>query len=414
MESLAGLIAAMGVVVQIPDGMNPGSPGHLLQLLRDGVASTNPQLADVTGVSRSTIAQRVDALLASGLVVEDGQSASTGGRPATRLRFNEDYGVILVGDMGATHCRVGITDLAGRVLVEQPADVAVADGPATVLEWLDGQFKALLAEIGRTREDVMGVGIGLPGPVEHAAGRAISPPIMPGWDGYPVSEHFVERYQAPTLVDNDVNIMALGEYWTHWRHRVDDLLFVKVGTGIGCGIVASGRIQRGAQGAAGDIGHIRVAGYDDAICVCGNTGCVEAVASGGAMARRLRAEGRDTPNARAVVELVRSGDSDATRLMRESGRVLGEVLAAAVNFSNPSVIVIGGDAADAHEQLLAGVREVVYQRSLPLATRHLRIIPSQLGDRAGVRGASVMAVERALAPAAVEEILARGDSSAAM
>jgi predicted NBD/HSP70 family sugar kinase len=258
------------------------------------------------------------------------------------------------------------------------------------------------------------VGIGLPGPVEHASGRAISPPIMPGWDGYPVSEHFVERYHVPALVDNDVNIMALGEYWTHWRDQVDDLLFIKVGTGIGCGIVASGRIQRGAQGAAGDIGHIRVAGYDDAVCVCGNTGCVEAVAGGGAMARRLRAQGRDTPNARAVVELVKAGDREATRLVRESGRVLGQVLAAAVNFSNPSVIVIGGDVANAHEQLLAGVREVVYQRSLPLATRHLRIIPSQLGDGAGIRGASAMAVERVLAPTAVDELVIRGDSRAAM
>ena len=400
--------------MHIPEGTSVGSPGHLLQLLRDGAASTNPQLAALTGVSRSTVAQRVDALLASGLVVEDGQSASTGGRPATRLRFNEDYGVVLVGDMGATHCRVGITDLAGHVLVEQPADVAVADGPSSVLDWLDGRFETLLDEIGRSRDDVLGIGIGLPGPVEHAAGRAISPPIMPGWDGYPVAEHFTERYDAPTLVDNDVNIMALGEYWTHWRHKVDDLLFVKVGTGIGCGIVTSGRIQRGAQGAAGDIGHIRVAGYDDAVCVCGNSGCVEAVASGGAMARRLRAEGRDTDDARAVVDLVRSGDSDAIRLVRDSGRVLGEVLAAAVNFANPSVIVIGGDVAAAHEQLLAGVREVVYQRSLPLATRHLRIIPSQLGDRAGVRGASVMAVERVLAPTAVEELLAQRGSTAAL
>jgi predicted NBD/HSP70 family sugar kinase len=404
----------MGEVVRIAEGMSPGSAGHLLRLLRDGTASTNPQLAELTGVSRSTVAQRIDALLACGLIVEDGQSASTGGRPATRLRFNEDYGLILVADLGATHSRVGITDLACRVLVEEAADIAVADGPAPVLDWVGERFEGLLATLGRPRSDVLAVGIGLPGPVEHASGRAISPPIMPGWDGFPVAEHFSERYQVPTLVDNDVNIMALGEYWTHWREQVDDLLFIKVGTGIGCGIVASGRIQRGAQGAAGDIGHIRVAGHDDAVCVCGNTGCVEAVAGGGAMARRLRAQGRDTPNARAVVELVKAGDREATRLVRESGRVLGQVLAAAVNFSNPSVIVIGGDVADAHEQLLAGVREVVYQRSLPLATRHLRIIPSQLGDGAGIRGASVMAVERVLAPAAVDEMVLRGESRAAL
>lgn len=364
-------------------------------------------------MSRSTVAQRVDALVSCGLVVEDGHIASTGGRPAIRLRFNGDYGIVLVGDMGATHCRVGITDLACRVLIEEPAEIAMAEGPEAVLGWLERRFDALLAEIGRSHEDVVGVGIGLPGPVEHASGRAVSPPIMPGWDGYPVGAHLVERYGAPTLVDNDVNIMALGEYWTHWRDAVNNLLFVKVGTGIGCGIVASGHIQRGAQGAAGDIGHIQVAGHEDAVCACGNTGCVEAIASGGAMAARLRDQGRPTPHGRAVVDLVKAGDTEAIRLVRESGRALGEVLAAAVNFANPSVIVIGGDLAQAHEQLLAGVREVVYQRSLPLATRHLRIIPSRLGDRAGVRGASVMVAQRVLAPAAVDELIARSASAGA-
>jgi predicted NBD/HSP70 family sugar kinase len=186
---------------------------------------------------------------------------------------------------------------------------------------------------------------------------------------------------------------------------VDDLLFIKVGTGIGCGIVGHGRIHRGAQGAAGDLGHIRVPGATDAICRCGNAGCVEAVAGGQAIADRLRERGYDTPDARAVVELALSGDREATREIRESGRVLGQVLAAAVNFFNPSVIVIGGDVANAHEQLLAGVREVVYQRSLPLATRHLRLVPAQLGDVAGVVGASVMVLERIFAPAAVDELV---------
>ena len=199
--------------------------------------------------------------------------------------------------------------------------------------------------------------------------------------------------------------MALGEYWTTWRRQVEDLLFIKVGTGIGCGIVAHGQIHRGAQGAAGDLGHVRVPGASEALCRCGNTGCVEAVAGGQAIADRLRDAGHDTVNARDVVELVLAGDRDATHEVRESGRVLGQVLAAAVNFFNPSVIVIGGDVANAHEQLLAGVREVVYQRSLPLATRHLRLVPARLGDGAGVVGASVMVLERIFAPAAVDELV---------
>lgn len=394
----------MGDVIAVGQFGVAGSTGHLLQLLRDGSASTRPQLVAQSGASRSAVAQRVDALLAAGLVLEAGAESSTGGRPAIRLRFNRDQGVVLVADLGATHARLAVTDLASVVLAETADECPIAEGPDAVLPWVRRRFDDLLVDAGRDASEVRGVGVGVPGPVEHASGRPVSPPIMPGWDDYPVPEAFAD-FRVPVLVDNDVNIMALGEYWTTWRHDIDDLLFIKVGTGIGCGIVASGRIHRGAQGAAGDLGHVRVPSAADALCRCGNVGCVEAVAGGQAIADRLRDQGHATADARSVVQLVRDGDPEATREVREAGRVLGQVLAAAVNFFNPSVLVIGGDVANAREQLLAGVREVVYQRSLPLATRHLRLVPARLGDGAGVVGASVMVLEHIFAPAAVDGLL---------
>jgi predicted NBD/HSP70 family sugar kinase len=209
------------------------------------------------------------------------------------------------------------------------------------------------------------------------------------------------------LVDNDVNIMALGEHWTYWR-ETEHLLYVKVGTGIGCGIVAGGYIHRGAQGAAGDIGHIRISGHDDVVCRCGNIGCLEAVAGGRALAQRLAAEGIEASNSRDVVQLVRAGDPVAIRMVREGGRALGEVLASCVNFFNPAVIVIGGDIGEVREQLLAGVREVTFRRSLPLATRDLRTVPSRLGDRSGIIGAAIMVIEHVLAPDAVDRAIASG------
>jgi predicted NBD/HSP70 family sugar kinase len=227
---------------------------------------------------------------------------------------------------------------------------------------------------------------------------------MPGWDGFSIPEWFADRYPAPVLVDNDVNIMALGEHFTHWR-GCDQLMFIKVGTGIGCGIVAEGRIHRGAQGAAGDIGHIRIGGHDDVVCDCGNIGCLEAVAGGRALAARLREEGLEAANTRDVVGLVRAGNPLAIRMVRESGRHLGEVLAGCVNFFNPAVVVIGGDLAEVHEQLLAGVREVTFRRSLPLATHDLRLVPSQLGDRAGVIGAAILVIEHVLAPEAIDRAI---------
>jgi predicted NBD/HSP70 family sugar kinase len=377
----------------------------VLRLVREGRASTRAEIVALTGLARSTVTQRVDQLMAERLLVPAGEAASTGGRPPSVLAFNRGAGVVLAGDLGATHSRLALTDLGGEILGEAAEDVPIADGPERVLSWLEGAFDALLEGAGRTRGDVRGVGIGVPGPVEFATGRPVAPPIMPGWDDYPVAGRLAARYGAPALVDNDVNIMALGEHWVHWR-GTEHLLLVKVGTGIGCGIVAGGRIHRGAQGAAGDLGHIQITSDTAVVCRCGNVGCLEAVAGGGAMAAQLRSLGLDAADGRGVVALVRAGRPEAVRVVREAGRVLGSVLATSVNLFNPGVIVIGGDLSHAEEHLLAGVREVVYQRSLPLATRSLRIVRSRLDERAGVVGAAVMVIEHILAPEAVDDALA--------
>ncbi len=377
----------------------PTGPDFLLRLIREGDGVTRADLARRTGLARSTITQRLDHLQELGLLKEIGGSESTGGRPPRRLAFNEDAALVLAADLGATHSRLAVTNLGGRVLASDRGDIEIADGPEVVLEWVEQRFDALLGEAGAERDAVAGIGVGVPGPVEHSTGLPRNPPIMPGWDGFPIPERLADRFGAPVLVDNDVNIMALGEHRSHWR-EVEHLLFVKVGTGIGCGIVVDGQIHRGADGAAGDLGHVRIPvdeDHEDVICSCGNVNCLEALAGGGAMARKLSAEGVEVRDSRALVELTRAGLPAAVQLVRHSGRLIGEVLAAAVNFYNPSVIVIGGDVADAQEQLLASIREVVYQRSLPLATRRLRIVRSPLEDRAGVIGAAAMVTERVLA-----------------
>lgn len=393
-------------------GMPPGSPsprsagiGVVLRHIRAEGGVTRAALAELTGLARSTVAQRVDALLASGLIHEAGDSASTGGRRPGLLAFNPDAGVALTADLGATHSRFAVTDLAGEPRAEQAHDLVIADGPEAVLGFVHDRFEELLGAVGRAPSEVAGVGIGIPGPVAFGSGRPVSPPIMPGWDDFDIPGWFAARLPGvPVLVDNDVNIMALGEHWQAWR-SVAHMLYVKVGTGIGCGIVNEGRIHRGAEGAAGDIGHIVVSDADDVPCRCGNTGCLEAVAGGHALAGRLAAAGRAATTSRDVVQLVLDGDPLAVRMVRDAGRALGEVLAACVNFFNPRVIVVGGDIGTVHEQLLAGLREVVIQRSLPLATRDLRIVTSQLGDRAGVVGGAIMVIESLMTPGRLEAAL---------
>jgi predicted NBD/HSP70 family sugar kinase len=396
---------ASGEEVVLPRG-GPLSAGHILQMIRE-TETSRAEIARATGLARSTVSQRVEALLRLGLVVEEGDARSTGGRPATRLRLNKTGGVVLAADLGANHDRLSISDLAGNVLAEKTAQRPIAEGPAIMLGWVREQFLALLDRLGLAPRDVIGIGIGVPGPVEFAAGRAVQPPIMPGWHSVSIAEHFAEALPGvEVLVDNDVNIMAVGEYRTYWRRLVSDMIYVKVATGIGAGIIAGGQLQRGAQGAAGDIGHIRASEHLDMICPCGNAGCIEAVASGSALARRLRELGHDTTTSRDVVGLVDSGNPDAVRLVREAGRLLGEVLAHAVNLLNPSVLVIGGDLAKAQQHLFAGIREAIYRRSSVLATGHLEIVRTRLGDRSGVIGAAALVLDRRLSPDAVDRELA--------
>ena len=383
-----------------------GEPiADLLDLIRTGRATTRGELGQLTGLSRSTIASRIDALLEAGLVVEKGGAPSTGGRPPSLLGFNGEAGLVLSADLGATHSRIAVTDLDARILAETTADLDINDGPEPVLSWLDSTFVDLLEQLGRSHHEVSGIGIGLPGPVDFERGLAVNPPIMAGWHEFEVAAWMRERHDVPVLVDNDVNIMALGEHFA-MSPKVDDFVYVKVGTGIGSGLILGGRIHRGAHGAAGDIGHVQAAG-DDVVCRCGNNGCLEASAGGAALAATLRGLGHEANGSRDVVELVAQGERDAVRAVRAAGRLIGRVLATTVNLLNPALIMIGGDMAKSEQQLLAGVREVVYQRSTSLSTQDLQIVTSTLGDRAGVTGAAAMVIEHVLTPGAIESALSR-------
>jgi predicted NBD/HSP70 family sugar kinase len=382
----------------------PDRPGDLLNLIRTGRARTRGELGEVTGLARSTVAQRIDALIDAGLVVEVGGAPSTGGRPPSLLGFNADAGLILAADLGATHSRIAVCNLLAETLAETTAEIDINSGPDEVLGWLEETFDGLLADIRRSPGEVRGIGMGVPGPVDYAHGVAVNPPIMAGWHMHPIKDRFASRYGAPVLVDNDVNIMALGEYWV-MEPKVDDFVFVKVGTGIGSGLILGGVLHRGASGAAGDIGHVR-ASSDDVVCRCGNNGCLEALAGGAAIAARLSHSGVEASGSRDVVRLVERGNELATRSVRDAGRLIGQVLASMVNLLNPSMIMIGGDLAKAEQQLLAGIREVVYQRSTTLSTTDLSIIVSSLGDRSGVIGAAAMAIDHIMTPRAVDEALA--------
>lgn len=318
------------------------------------------------------------------------------------LEFN-DEGVTLIANLDTDLAKLAVVDLAGHSLAEVEVDLSVSAGPESVLDALDEEFRKLLDRAGQPMSRLRGIGLGVPGPVEFELGVVRQPPIMPGWDAFPIAEVLERRWQVPVLVDNDANLMALGE---HGRSHPGSsaLVLVKVSTGIGSGLIMNGELYRGVDGGAGDIGHIRLHGYDDAVCMCGSRGCLAAVASGGALARRLSERGVPTGSSQELAERLAAGHPEAVQLAREAGKLVGEVLTTVVCLVNPEVLVIAGHLA--HTHFVTGVREVIYQNALPRATRHLAVTTSELGDRAGTYGAHAMVLEAVYQPAAVDARLA--------
>lgn len=385
-----------------------GSAGEVLALIRHHGELTRAEIIRLSGLSRSTVALRLEALQSAGLVSALEATASARGRPPTRFRFRDDAGVLVVADGGATGVRIEVSDLGGRALEESRHRLDITLRPEQWLSQVGDLFDGALAAAGLSRADVQGVGVALPGPVDSDAGTVVNPPIMTGWDGFPIRTWLGSAYDCPVIVENDVNAMAIGEHrLSHPGRR--SLLMLKLATGIGAGIIVGGTIYRGADGAAGDIGHIQVPTPEGDVppqCRCGNVGCLEAYAGGWALVRDLRAEGVRVSTVPEVVALVTSGDPVASRLARRAGRLIGIALSDAVSLLNPEVVVVGGELAAAENHLFAGIRESVYARSLPLATRRLAILPADQGDLAGARGLVAALTDHLYAPARVDRLLA--------
>jgi predicted NBD/HSP70 family sugar kinase len=380
--------------VALGDDRERAACAQLLRAVVRGEATTRALLARVTSWSPSTVSRRVGLLLDAGLLVERGQGSSSGGRPAVELALNPDVGVLLSAQVGPERFAVSVSDFAGGRLGAREVDVMI-EAPERALTDVHAALEALLAEVGRDAGDVIGIALGLPCPVDDRTARVVRPPRMPGWDGFDFRAFFAERFDAPLLIENDANMKALGE--AHARGAADGhLLFVEVGTGLGSGIVSHGRLHRGADGSAGEIGHLTLPGKEDVDCLCGKSGCVEAVAGGWALVRDLRAEGVQVSGTAELVRLASSGDPRARRAVHDAANHIGEVLAGVVSFYNPTMVIVGGEFSELQEELLAGIRSVVYRRALPIATKSVAIEASIAGADAGAIGATVLLQDHVL------------------
>jgi len=376
--------------------------GDVLQLVRDNEAETRRDVQELTGLSRITVAQRIDTLLEASLLRDAGERA-TGGRRAGKLQFNVDHAVILVAALDTRHATVALTRLDGEIIATNEVVAVVDDGPERCLGVLIAAFQDLLGqseiELGR----VGGVAISIPGPVDPHTGRPSQPPIMPGWDAFPIADRIRETIDVPVFVENDADAMAFGEQSRNFASS-PVLCLVKVSTGIGTGIVIDGKPYHGIDGGAGDIGHIRLAG-ETAVCQCGSIGCLAAVASGRAVAQRLTDLGVEAHSGRDVRALLSAGNVNAMQLTHEAGARIGEVLATVVSTLNPGILLVGGDLAST--SLIGGIRETLYPRSLARATRNLDVRLSTMGEQADISGLTRVAVDSIYAPAAINALLAR-------
>lgn len=377
--------------------------GSIFKIIRDLGPLYPADIVRRTGLAKSTVSVYVDRLISVGLIREE--NLPEGKR--RKLKVAEAAGYVVGVDLGQTHLNVGLCDLEGDVLDSVSEGVELLrEAPETILARVVRAARELSARKSLDPLSLSGIGFGVPGPVDYAHGVPVSPPVMPGWDRFPLASVLAREFTCPVFVDNDVNILALAERDKGAASEERDFLYVKVGSGIGAGIVVNGRIYRGDKGAAGDIGHISIDG-DDTLCHCGNRGCLEAIAGGRALALRGDEAARSgasrflaerlSEGAAATPELVARGaamgDEECLRLIISSGKCIGDVLAKLVNFFNPSLIVVGGGLANLGERYIASIRESIYRRSTPLATADLVIKRSSLGERSGVIGAAILVLD---------------------
>lgn len=386
----------------------------VLNLIRQARTISRADIAHRVHLSRSTVSAIVNELLSEGWLAETGTGKSSGGRRPILLSFNCQAGYILGIDAGATHLLALATDLDAQIVAEAEHPFDVSAGPDVGLATIVAFAREMLAEAHIELSQLIGIGVGLPGPLDYAQGTVVAPPIMPGWDQVPVRDRLQAAFGVPVYVDNDANLGALGECCYGAGKDVENLAFIKVATGIGCGIIVGGQIYHGQTGAAGEIGHVTMA-EDGPPCTCGSYGCLEAMAGGPAIAQRAALAvqvGQPTmlrsmiSNGNLTAELVeqaaRQGDPLAVQLYADAGRLIGLAVANVINLLNPGRVIIGGGVSEAGELILSSLRDTASQRSMRAAVGATEIIQATLGHRSSALGAVALVLRETFRSPAVD------------
>ncbi|WP_369373888.1 ROK family protein [Promicromonospora sp. Populi] len=388
----------------------PGSVGDVFRLIRSDIATTRSALARKTGLSPSTVGLRVEALQRLGLIAEDGEHRSEGGRRARLLRIVADNGHVVAIESGVRYLQVLVADLEGNVLGEARHDGVLELAPREAISAMWERIGELREQIGGASVPLRGVVVSVPAPVDYATGRIATPSYMPKWHGASIVELFSTFTDAPVLVENDANLIALSELPARGHSR-ENLLAVLLGTRIGSGIIANGQLLRGENGAAGELSHTPVNAEPTIACVCGLESCLESAASGAAVASRLKVLGHDVRSMTDIAILGRGGDPEVLAVLRDAGTLIGSVLASSVNFINPRSIVLGGIMSTS-APLVAAIRAELFQKCLPIASEGLEVRAIEAPETAASRGAFRLLLDEVLAPARVDHLARQADAAA--
>jgi glucokinase-like ROK family protein len=386
----------------------------ILDLIRIEGPITRSYICEQSGYSRSTVSLNCDKLLDSGLIVEEGIMSGNGKGKRTKLKINGDAGLIIGIELGATSCEIGLCDLSAKILDFNSSPVDISLGPDPILAQIYHRIGEMLSPPGISKMKLLGICMGLPSAVDYQRGTAIYPAFMPGWHQYPIREILQTRYRCPVFIDNEVNTMALGEYSLGMERKYKNLLFVKAGTGIGAGIIVNGGIYRGQTGFAGNIGHLQMEGHPD-ICQCGKKGCLEAIASGTAIANRAKqliAGGRSELlreacektgeiTAKEVKYAADHGDAACSQIIREAGTILGELIGKIVVFFDPSIVIIGGGLTGFGPSYLSFIRDGVLSQSIPWINPEFEVKESTFGDKSGVIGSVMLCIKELVSGGAI-------------
>jgi glucokinase-like ROK family protein len=371
--------------------------GRVIDALRGRGTASRAEIARATGLSRSTVSSIVADLIDDGLLSEQTEATGVahgegGGRPPVLLSLNPSAGMAVGVDFGHTHLRVAVSDLSHEVLEESWRELDVDHSAEEGLDAASELVDQVLKDADVDRDRVLGLGMGVPGPINRATGAVGSSSILPGWVGVNAAAEMERRLGLPVHVENDANLGALAEFvWGSGKGHFN-VVYIKLSSGVGAGLLLGGRLHQGAGGTAGEIGHTP-SQHGTAICRCGSRGCLETVASARAIAEQLGVSRGEPVSTKELLELTVNGDPAARTLIGEAGREIGVALAGLCNLLNPDCVIVGGDLSAAGELITEPVLESIRRYAITSAAEEVSVVPGVLGERAELLGALALVLQ---------------------